>query len=154
MKEVCFLAGCFCHNLWSTIHTKLIIEVSCRTNISSNAESPIWYTFVVDLAVQKFFFRVFNLYITAGCCLGSSESSSVQQFMDWWLYPPVSKLLYKLWLIYCTDSIWDFSFGFWFRYNNVNINVAVQTDNGLYVPVVRVSGCLLWHLNNFLLWFY
>ena len=24
-----------------------------------------------------------------------------------------------------------------FRYHNVNINVAVQTDNGLYVPVVR-----------------
>jgi len=25
------------------------------------------------------------------------------------------------------------------RYNNVNINVAVQTDNGLFVPVIRVS---------------
>lgn len=25
------------------------------------------------------------------------------------------------------------------RYHNVNINVAVQTDNGLFVPVVRVS---------------
>lgn len=31
---------------------------------------------------------------------------------------------------------------FWFkiiRYNNVNINVAVQTDNGLFVPVIKVS---------------
>lgn len=25
------------------------------------------------------------------------------------------------------------------RFSNVNINVAVQTDNGLYVPIVRVS---------------
>lgn len=32
------------------------------------------------------------------------------------------------------------------RYHNVNINVAVQTDNGLYVPVVKVCSlddCLL-----------
>ena len=27
-----------------------------------------------------------------------------------------------------------------YRYNNVNINVAVQTDNGLFVPVIRVTS--------------
>lgn len=37
-----------------------------------------------------------------------------------------------------------------FRYHNVNINVAVQTDNGLYVPVVRVSfGFLSFVLDPF-----
>jgi pyruvate/2-oxoglutarate dehydrogenase complex dihydrolipoamide acyltransferase (E2) component len=28
---------------------------------------------------------------------------------------------------------------FWYRYHNVNINVAVQTEHGLFVPVIRVG---------------
>jgi len=29
---------------------------------------------------------------------------------------------------------------FLYRFKNVNINVAVQTENGLYVPVVKVCS--------------
>jgi hypothetical protein len=29
------------------------------------------------------------------------------------------------------------------RYHNGNINVAVQTDHGLFVPVIRVGGCIV-----------
>lgn len=35
-----------------------------------------------------------------------------------------------------------FSLSIYYRYHNVNINVAVQTDNGLFVPVIRVSDWL------------
>lgn len=30
------------------------------------------------------------------------------------------------------------SLAFIYRYHSVNINVAVQTDNGLFVPVIKV----------------
>jgi len=30
-----------------------------------------------------------------------------------------------------------------YRFKNVNINVAVQTENGLYVPVVKVRELLI-----------
>lgn len=39
------------------------------------------------------------------------------------------------------STLWYYFFGVVCRYHNVNINVAVQTDNGLFVPVIRVSGC-------------
>ena len=43
-----------------------------------------------------------------------------------------------------------------YRFSNVNINVAVQTENGLYVPVVKVRehsqySYLTFHCRKFIL---